>query len=91
MKPARFCSLTQALMRYDAANHPDPTAFDRWAEGGPCPYNGVSMARSAHFHEIRRLWSPGPAESAYALAQRLLSMYCPDWPEPEPEPEDGDW
>src|SRR5208282_3069834 len=25
------------LMMYDASNHPDRTAFDKWAKGGPCP------------------------------------------------------
>ena len=64
------------LMRYDAANHPDPSAFDRWAAGGACPYAGVHVQRSANFTERRGLWSPGPALSAYALMQMLLAEKC---------------
>ena len=30
--------LTLEGMRYDAHNHPDPYAFDRWADGGVCPF-----------------------------------------------------
>ena len=38
--------------------HPDPSAFDRWAEGGPCPYGVVGVGRAAKFSEKASLWGP---------------------------------
>jgi hypothetical protein len=32
--------LTLELMRRDAYAHPKPEKFDKWAKGGPCPYQG---------------------------------------------------
>jgi len=61
------------LMRWDAANHPDPSAFDRWAKGGACPYAGIAFARAANFHERRDLWSPGAPPRPYDLAIRLMA------------------
>lgn len=60
------------LMRYDASLHPDPTAFNRWAAGGPCPYKEVPWERGANFVENRALWSPGPAPNALNLIERLF-------------------
>jgi len=71
--------LTRDLMRYDAACHPDPPAFDRWSAGGSCPYAGVKMGRAAHFTESRDLWSPGPSERPYDLMIRVLAEKCPPW------------
>ena len=70
--------LCRDLMRYDAANHPDPSAFDRWAEGGPCPYTGVRIERAARFIQQATLWSPGEAPSAYQLMVRLIREKCAD-------------
>ena len=64
--------LCRDLMRYDAVCHPDPTAFDRWAKGGPCPYDNVRIGRAAHFEQRADLWSPGPVKP-YDLFQRLLA------------------
>jgi hypothetical protein len=71
--------LCRDLMRYDAANHPDPTAFDRWAAGGECPYSGVRVQRSANFKERRDLWALGPTGqplTAFALMVRLIREKC---------------
>ena len=70
--------LTADLMRYDAANHPDPGAFDRWAAGGPCPYAGGEIDRAAHFWERRYLWSPGPSRPAYDLMVDVIRQCCVD-------------
>ena len=64
--------LTTELMRYDAANHPDPDRFDEWANGGSCPYDDVLWDRAARFIQNPRLWSPGPAKSALWLVERLF-------------------
>lgn len=65
--------LCRELMRYDAANHPDPSAFDRWAQGGPCPYTGVQWLRVAVFEQRKECWSPGPSLSALELLYRLAA------------------
>ena len=64
--------LCRDLMRYDAACHPDPSAFDRWAAGGPCPLDEIPTQRAAVFQEKRHLWSPGSVRP-YDLFQRLLA------------------
>lgn len=64
--------LTTELMRYDAANHPDPAAFDRWAKGGPCPYGRYSVLRAANFAQKQDAWSPGPAKPALELVKMLF-------------------
>jgi hypothetical protein len=64
--------LTTELMRYDAANHPDPEAFDKWALTGECPYENCNWERSAHFYEKSKLWESGPSKSALELARALL-------------------
>ena len=71
--------LTVELMRYDAANHPDPGAFDAWAADpnpGQCPYRNCVAARAVDFNEMSELWSPGPAKSALELMNMLLKEHC---------------
>jgi hypothetical protein len=69
--------LCKALMRFDAANHPKPESFSRWAAGGSCPYADVLFERCARFQEKASLWTPGllndPAKSALELAQLLIN------------------
>jgi hypothetical protein len=69
-------ALCTAMMRLDAACHPDPSAFDRWAssERAPCPYEGVVWGRAANFQEFRSLWSPGSARP-WDVVQQLLHTY----------------
>lgn len=67
------------LMRYDASCHPDPAAFDRWAEVGDCPYDDVHVERAANFSELRELWAPGPSARPYDLMVRVLAECCPEW------------
>ena len=65
--------LTLDLMRYDAANHPDPSKFDDWAKGGECPYSDIHWQRCANFHEDRELWKPGKTtKSALKLVLMLF-------------------
>jgi len=72
-------SLCIELMRYDAANHPNPKTFDVWADGGVCPYSGFMVTRMIHFRERRELWSPGPAKSAYELMVMLFKEKKIKW------------
>ena len=74
-------TLTADLMRFDAACHPDPTAFDRWAAGGACPYSGVRIQRAAIFTERADLWVAGPARRPYDLMTEVLAEKCPEWDE----------
>ena len=71
--------LCRDLMRWDAANHPDPGAFDRWAAGGPCPYDGVLASHAAQFVQSKEHWSPGPCPRPYDLVVRVLAEKCPAW------------
>ena len=64
--------LTLELMRYDAANHPEPSKFDDWAKGGNCPYSGIGWQRCANFEEQRDLWKPGKSKSALELVLMLF-------------------
>jgi hypothetical protein len=60
--------LTLELMRRDADAHPNPELFDAWADGGPCPYDGVPVRRLFFFSEQSDLWKPGkPEMSTYDL------------------------
>jgi hypothetical protein len=59
-------------MEYDAGSHPDRTAFDRWAAGGSCPYDGVKVQRAANFTEVRALWGKGVVDTPYNLMMRVL-------------------
>ncbi len=73
-------ALCRDLMVYDASCHPVPTAFDRWARGGNCPYSGVKVERAALFQEQRALWdAAAPLCRPYDLMQRLLEEKCPVW------------
>jgi hypothetical protein len=64
------------LMRYDAACHPDPIAFDRWVDGGGCPYESRNFQRAAGFEENRELWSPGKSLRPYELMVMVLEEKC---------------
>ena len=71
--------LTIELMRRDAEFHPDPSKFDKWVRGGPCPYDGVNVARVFYFTESRSLWEPGrPTMTDYQLL--LAIMKEKKWP-----------
>lgn len=68
-------------MAYDAACHPDPTAFTRWANNtGGCPYADVKVQRAAYFREKRSCWDPNAQlRRPYDLMVQLLSEKCPVW------------
>ncbi len=73
--------LTRLCMAYDAANHPEPMLFDRWAatEDGPCPYAAADAQRAVHFQECRHLWEPRLARkrvNALALMRALIAEKC---------------
>jgi hypothetical protein len=70
--------LTRDLMRYDAACHADPEAFDRWAAAGPCPYSDQRYQRAARFRERKEVWSPGPCPRPFDLMVRVLRERCKD-------------
>ena len=53
-------NLTLELMRRDAWAHPNPQAFDAWANGGCCPYKNEE--RYWLFVLKKELWKPGPPE-----------------------------
>ena len=66
--------LCRDLMRYDAACHPDPKAFQKWADGGPCPYSDVHVGRAALFVESDDCWDPkSRLKSPYSLMQRVIA------------------
>ena len=71
-------ALTLDLMRYDAANHPRPERFLRWADYGPCPYSGLAVARAAHCTERRELIKADflglPVKSAWDLTCELAKV-----------------
>jgi len=77
-----ICSdmLTIDLMRYDAANHPEPDKFIEWSFGGSCPYSDLKISRSANFTENRHLidgdFLSRPVLSAYQLMLRLIAEHC---------------
>jgi len=64
--------LTADLMLLDASAHPNPEAFQKWADGGPCPYEGVKVQRIANFQENRKLWGKGKPDTIYNLMTRIL-------------------
>jgi hypothetical protein len=72
--------LCRDLMRLDASAHPDPSAFDRWAAGGACPYADGKITRVANFQERKKCWSPGPPPSLFSLVCRLLAEKGVRWP-----------
>jgi hypothetical protein len=71
-------ALTLDLMRYDAANHPRPERFLRWADDGPCPYSELSVTRAANFQECRGLIKADflgvPVKSAWDLTCELAKV-----------------
>jgi hypothetical protein len=69
------------LMLFDAENHPDPAAFDRWAAGGDCPYGSVHVQRAARFLERAAFWGQGQHCRPYDLMARVLAEKCPEWSE----------
>jgi uncharacterized protein YjbI with pentapeptide repeats len=71
--------LVADLMLFDAENHPDPAAFDKWAAGGGCPYSGVRVQRAANFTEDKTLWGKGVYCRPYDLMVRVLAEACPEW------------
>jgi hypothetical protein len=71
--------LTALAMSYDAACHPDPSAFDLWAETGKCPYAGVKFERACNFEESRELWNPElKAPRPWDLMVALIRENCSD-------------
>jgi hypothetical protein len=75
-------STTTALMRLDASAHPDPEAFNRWGQGGPCPYEGgARFERVVRFNENKAFWSPGPPPTIFEALTMILDEACPDWNE----------
>ena len=48
------------LMRRDASGHPNPEEFNKWANGGGCPY--VDVERFWCFEPKKELWKPGKPE-----------------------------
>jgi uncharacterized protein YjbI with pentapeptide repeats len=69
--------LCTELMRYDAANHPNPELFLEWARNdGSCSYSGISIERAANFKEKKSLYSPGPSKSAYELMKMVIRERC---------------
>jgi hypothetical protein len=73
-------NLCRDLMTYDAACHPDPTLFTKWAEGGPCPYTAIKIERAASFTEVKALWKENlPLCRPYDLMIRVLKEKCPQW------------
>ena len=64
--------LTLWLMRLDASCHPDPGAFDRWAEEGYCPYSSCHWQRAANFQERMSLWKPGRPPRIMTIVNALL-------------------
>jgi hypothetical protein len=71
-------NLTRELMILDGWCHPDPSAFDRWSNGGPCPYDNVNVQRMANFTENHKLWPKGSKtpKSPYELMMMLLRECC---------------
>ena len=75
-------SLCRDLMAYDAACHPDPSAFILWANGGPCPYSLVKVQRAAVFKEQREHWdATAPMRRPFDLMVGVLAEKCPPWSE----------
>jgi hypothetical protein len=64
--------LSADLMMYDASCHPDQNAFDRWAAGGPCPYQDVNVQRACNFTEKKELWGKGKFRKPIDLMFRLF-------------------
>jgi len=76
-------SLCRDLMAYDAACHPDPSAFTRWAKGqSGCPYSDVKVQRAAVFAEKREHWDEtATMRRPFDLMNDVLAEKCPPWTE----------
>jgi hypothetical protein len=76
-------SLCRDLMAYDAACHPDPSAFTRWAKGeSGCPYSDVKVQRAAVFAEKREHWDEtATMRRPFDLMTDVLAEKCPPWTE----------
>ena len=75
-------SLCRDLMAYNAACHPAPPAFTRWASGGPCPYSDVKVQRAAVFTEKKEHWDAmAMMRRPFDLMTDLLAEKCPPWTE----------
>lgn len=70
--------LTAVLMRLDASGHPEgETAFDAWAKGGPCPYDGCQVQRVADFKERKECWGLEVSKMGlYEIMVRVLREKC---------------
>ena len=72
--------LCRDLMRFDAANHPEPQKFNDWANNGECPYANVAYGRAATFNQNKDLWAPSlldlPPSRPIELVERLLKEKC---------------
>ena len=66
-------SLTADCMELDASAHPDRSAFDRWADGGECPYADKSIYRIVNFEEERSLWGTGKLDTIWNIMMRIFS------------------
>ena len=74
-------SLCRDLMAYDAACHPDPSAFTRWAKGeSGCPYSDVKVQRAAVFSEKKEHWDEtATMRRPFDLMTDVLAEKCPPW------------
>ena len=71
--------LTKDCMAFDVSCHPDPDAFLRWKEGGPCPYSGAKFQRAVRFQERQDLYDPNrPIPRVWDLMVALLRAVCAD-------------
>lgn len=69
-------ALTQRAMAFDAASHPDPSAFVEWARawGGMCPYGVATVQRAVLFAQVRACYDPDvPAPRVWDLFRDLLA------------------
>lgn len=71
--------LCRDLMRWDAMNHPNPKRFDKWANGGTCPYSEQKVVRAANFRESADVWKPGKITNPHRLMVKLLAECAPPW------------
>jgi len=60
-------------MRRDAQFHPEPELFDKWANGGKCPYSNCAVEQAYHFDINKRIWKSGkPTMSDYELLLKIM-------------------
>ena len=74
-------SLCRDLLAYEAACHPDPSAFTRWAKGeSGCPYSDVKVQRAAVFSEKKEHWDEtATMRRPFDLMTDVLAEKCPPW------------